>query len=319
MTVSRVINGRSNVRETTRKRVLKAIKTLSYRPNAAARALNSSRSYNIGIIFPRKYLYTAPFFIELCADVESHLKQKRYHLFFGSIVDETDPDDLTGIYREGKVDGLILFAPGKDDEVIRRLMANRVPFVVILGRSEKKEFSYVDSNNAKGTSFVMDYLFGLGHRRIGFVAGNMTEINGRDRLRCYRSKLRSYGEPFDKTIVYQGDWSLESGYAAFQSLMSVSRPPTAIFFSNDQMAIGAIKAARDLGVKIPADVSITGYDDIKYASFVTPSLTTVAQDIDAVGREAVELIVEQVEDDVPPRSVILDPTLVIRSSCRAIR
>lgn len=319
MTVSRVINGSTKVRPQTRERVLRAVEQLAYCPNAAARALNSKKACSIGIVFPRKeYLLIAPFCIELCVELEGRLKQRGYHLFLGSMASEEEGRDLPGLFGEGKVDGLILFAPESGSEGILRLMDRRLPFVVAFGRSEAGDFSYVDSDNAAGTSLLMNHLFKLGHRRIGFVTGSMRERDAVDRLDGYRRELTSRCIPFEDRLVYRGDWSLESGYQAFSALLRLPFPPTAIFFSNDQMAIGAIKASHDLGIRIPEDVSITGYDDIQYASFLTPPLTTVRQDIGAAGVKVADLILEQVERKAEPRHVILEPELVVRLSCRPI-
>lgn len=319
MTVSRVINGSPKVREETRRRVLKAIEELSYSPNAAAQALNSRKSRSIGIVFPRKdYLLIAPFCVELCVELEARLQQKGYHLFLGSLAKEDGSRDLADLYGEGKVDGLILFAPDLGDKGIKRLAARGLPFVVAFGHAEEEAFPSVDSDNAKGVSLLISHLLGQGHRRIGIVTGPMRERDARDRVLYYRSELGRQGLPFEPGLEFQGDWSLESGYAGLKSLMALPTPPTAIFFSNDQMAIGAIKAAHDLGIRIPGDVSITGYDDIQYASFITPALTTVRQDIRAVGAQVADLILEGAEGLAGPRHIILEPELVVRESTRPI-
>ena len=320
MTVSRVINNHPNVRRETRERVLKAVKELSYYPNAAARALNSSKSHNIGIIFPRKdYLLIAPFCVELCVELESRLKQHGYHLFLGSMADERQPEELYTLFKEGKVDGLIVFAPPKGDPAVLRLAAEGLPFVVVHGRTSKGTFSYVDSDNARGISLLMGYLFELGHRRIGFVTGSLAEMNSQERLRRYQHELRSRGLRPEEALVQQGDWTLESGYSGFERLMAGKNPPTAISFSNDQMAIGALKAALDLGLRIPRDVSVTGYDDIRYASFTAPGLTTIRQHIGEVGDKVAELVLEKIEGKPVQRQIILKPELVVRSSCCGIR
>jgi LacI family transcriptional regulator len=318
MTVSRVINGSPRVRPETRARVLKAIEELSYSPNEAARALSSKRSHNIGIVFPRKdYLLIAPFCIELCVELESRLKERGYHLFLGSMAEE-GTKDLVGLFGEGQVDGLILFAPESRDEGIAGLEARRLPFVVAFGGSPTESYSCVDSDNAAGTSLLMSHLFDLGHRRIGFVTGSLKERDAIDRLERYRRELELRGIVPDERIVYRGDWSIGSGYAGFAALMGLSAPPTAIFFSNDQMAIGGIKASHDLGLRVPEDISITGYDDIQYASFITPPLTTVRQDIGAAGVEVADLILEQVEGRAASRHIILRPELVVRRSSRQL-
>ncbi len=320
MTVSRVVNNNPGVRPATRERVLKAIRELSYYPSAAARALNSSRSRNVGIIFPRRdYLLIAPFAVELCVEVENRLRLKGYHLFLGSLGDERPSEELYTLFREGKVDALILFAPPSDDPGVARLAAERLPFVVVHGRSRKTEFSFVDSDNVTGTTLLMNHLFELGHRRIGFVTGRPVEVNTQDRLRGYRGALRARGLRVDDALVEEGDWTLDSGYAALRRLMSSRRPPTAIAFCNDQMAIGALKAAQDLGLRVPRDVSVAGYDDIKYASFTAPALTTVRQHIGTVGDKVAELVLEGIEGRRDPRHIVLATELVVRASCGAIR
>jgi DNA-binding LacI/PurR family transcriptional regulator len=183
------------------------------------------------------------------------------------------------------------------------------------GRSKRAAHSYVDSDNLRGTTLLMDYLIELGHRRIGFVTGRTVELNTQDRLRSYRHALRSKGIRLDDGLVGEGDWTLESGYAGFRRIMEGRKPPTVIAFCNDQMAIGALKAAQDMGLRVPRDVSITGYDDIKYASFTAPALTTVRQNIGTVGDKVAELVLEGIEGRIEPRGIILKPELVIRASC----
>ena len=320
MTVSRVVNGHPGVRQETRERVLRAIQQLGYYPNAAARALNSNRSRNVGIVFPRKeYLLVAPFCVELCVGVESRLKQRGYHLFLGSLANERDSVDLHALFKEGKVDGLILFAPPSDDPGIAQLVEDRLPFVVVHGRSRTTGYSYVDTDNDRGTALLLEHLFALGHRRIGFVSGPLAELNSQDWLRSYRRTLRAGGVRVEEELIRQGDWTLESGHAALKALVGLRNPPTAVSFSNDQMAIGALKAAHELGLRIPEDLSIAGYDDIQYASFTTPGLTTVRQHIGAVGDKVAELILERIEGKRRSRRIVLEPELVVRGSTRALR
>jgi len=320
MTVSRVVNNQPSVRPATRARVLRAIEQLGYYPNAAARALSSSRSRNVGIIFPRRdYLAVAPFCVELCVEVEVRLRRRGYHLLLGSMAEGQESGDLYTLFKEGKVDGLIVFAPPRDHPGIAQLAAERLPFVVVHGRSGRSAFSWVDSDNSQGTALLLEHLFGLGHRRIGFVTGNLSEVNSQDRLRRYRRELRARGIPVEEELIEEGDWSLESGQAGLERLMSLRRPPSAVCFSNDQMAIGALRAAHDLGLRVPRDLSITGYDDIRYASFTTPALTTVRQHIGTVGERVVELLLERMEGGRrEPRRIVLAPELVVRASSGAV-
>jgi len=315
MTVSRVVNNQPNVRQGTRERVLKAIHELSYHPNAAARALSAGQTKNIGMIFPpEEYILARAYFTELSVKLEQNLSSRGYHLFLGSIRSGSEDPGLHRLIAERKVDGLIIFAPAVDDAGVRLLAAENVPFVAVHGRSRGAQYSYVDTDNGAGMRLVLDHVTGLGHRRIAFVCGRLQEINARERLVTYRRFLRSHGIEYDERLVFHGDWSLESGYDAFTALCGKDRRPTTIVFSNDQMALGGIKAAHDRGVSLPQEVSVTGYDDITYASFSSPSLTTVRQPIDDIARIAVDLILERIRGEAPFKRIVLAPQLIVRSS-----
>ncbi len=320
MTVSRVVNGSDNVRPETRDRVLAAIKELSYYPNAAARALNKKRTNNIGIILPKKeYLLTAPFYIELLLSIEMHLRIKGYSLFLGSMHSDEKTKDCSSLYKEGKVDGLIVFAPAGNDPFITKLVEDDIPFTVVLGRSDDVEYGYVDVDNLKSAAIIIRYLLGLNHRKIGFVSGNLIEVNAADRLSGYRTELEANGIVYREDLVYYGDWSLESGYNALNALMDLENPPTAIFCSNDYMAMGVIKAAHDRNILIPEDLSVVGFDDLQYSSFITPALTTMSQPIGGMALEASDMIVNRIENkDSELKKVILDSDFIIRSSCKEI-
>ncbi len=147
----------------------------------------------------------------------------------------------------------------------------------------------------------------------------MAEINAQDRFDTYRKELKAMDIPFDRSIVYRGDWSIESGYDAFRTLHGRKTGATAVFFSNDEMALGAIRAAYESNVLIPEDISISGYDDTKHALFAVPALTTVRQPLDGLAAATADLIVNRLTGAPGPRKVVLEPELKIRASCRRIR
>ena len=320
MTVSRVVNKCGNVKKETEERVLKAIAELSYHPNAAARTLNSKRTNNIGIVLPKKeYLLTAPFYIELLLSVERHLRAEGFSLFLGTLHDDDENRDYSVLYKEGKVDGLIVFAPPYGDSFLSNLLNDNVPFIVVLGRSEEHRFSFVDADNFKSSGEAVNYLIGLNHRRIGFVSGNTREVNAYDRLEGYKMELLQNSIAFDEQLVYYGDWSLESGYEAFKYLFSLDNPPTAVFCANDYMAMGVIKAANDSNVRVPEDLSIVGFDDLQYSSFITPSLTTMRQPVEKIAVKAAEVIVDRVRNrDAAVEEAVFKSDFIIRKSCRGL-
>ena len=318
MTVSRVINNSPSVKASTRKKVLKAIDKLDYVPNATARALNTGKTRNIGVIFPHtEYIFSHPFFVELSIALEEQLGRRGYHLFLGMNRTGEDNKQSTNLLSEKKVDGIILIAPVMEEPIIEKLKKAKLPFILLNGRGEDNEV-FVDTDNIEGTRLLMNHLFKLGHRKIGFVTGNMSERNANDRYYTYINELKNRGIPFDNKLIYRGDWTIESGYNAFNTIIERNSDPTAILFSNDQMAIGGIRAAFEKNIFIPEDISICGYDNTKYSRFSVPSLTTIHQPLTTLTEKATELIIKQIEGNVSEGNVIISPELKIRQSTRQL-
>ncbi len=320
MTVSRVINGHDNVKKETREKVIKAIEELSYYPNAAARALNMNRTNVLGIIVPHDdYFFSSHYFVELLFSIEKRVKSRNYNLIFNISTAKSELRDYAILYKERKVDGLIIIAPLIGDIFIEKLIDENVPFVLVNGRHGKSDIDFVDVNNIKGAEEVISYLVELGHRRIGFISGKLNVINGRHRLQGYKKALKYHHIDLDEKLIYEGNWSADSGYQALSHFLTLDPPPTAIFCSNDLIAMGVIKAANNHHLKIPDDISIVGFDDIHLASFTTPSLTTMRQPIEMVGKRAADIIIDSLTGKLKNKEkVILDPELIVRSSCRKI-
>ena len=318
MTVSRVINNQPNVRKETRDKVLRAIEELGYYPDAAAQALSTGKTRNIGIIFPHEeYSFSHPFFVELSITLEEQLTKNGYHLFFGSSRKDNDYNNSAPLFKEKKVDGLIIIAPTKSDPVIRSLKKSTIPFILLSGRDNQNS-TFVDSDNIQGTELLMQHLFQLGHKRIGFVTGNMQEQNANDRYATYLSQLEQHKLKSEKSLIYNGNWSIESGYTGFNTLVENNKDITAIVFSNDQMALGGIRAAHEKDIHIPQDISICGYDDTKYARYSVPSLTTIHQSLKQLTAVAVEKIIAKIEGRKNIRSKIIPSELKIGESTREL-
>lgn len=319
MTVSRVINNQPNVKKETRLKVLNAIKELGYYPDATARALNTGKTKNIGVIFPHEeYIFSHPFFVELSIALEEQLSRKGYHLFLGMNRKGKEDRDSISFINERKVDGLILIAPLKDDPIVEKLKRASLPYIFLNGRGNENEDRFVDSDNIRGTKLLMQHLFKLGHKRISFVTGNMSEINANDRYNTYINELQKKDIPFDGKLIFKGDWSIESGYSAFNTLVKRNKDISAIVFSNDQMALGGIRAAFEKNIYIPEDISICGYDNTKYANFSVPSLTTIHQPISELAEAAMEMIIAKIEGKKDIENVIIPAELRIRESSRRI-
>jgi LacI family transcriptional regulator len=318
MTVSRVVNGSSKVRPDTRQKVLEAIRELSYYPNAAARALNCNRTNVLEVVIPHEdYFFSSEYFSELLFSIEKVVRERQYNLIFNTY-DPAATADRALLYKQRKVDGLMIVAPSVSDRCLEGLEAEGVPLVLINGRSDRKQLCYVDVDNLHGARLAMDYLLDLGHRRIGVITGGSLVVNARDRLEGYRSALDARGVAARDEWIYQGNWSEQSGYAGLQHFLGLAQRPTAVFCCNDLMAIGAMRAAADQGVAVPEEISVIGFDDIRLASYVNPRLTTVRQPLDQVGQSAARILLDLLgEKRSAARRVVLPPELIIRASCRA--
>jgi len=314
MTVSRVINGHNNVKKETREKVLKAIHELGYYPNAAARALNRNKTNVIGIIVPYyEHFLSAPYFVELLLEVEKYVALRGYDLIFNT----SKTKDYTILYKQRKVDGLIIVAPSIHEKSLEKLVYEHIPFVIVGGMEENKYINYVDIDNFKGMRQAVGYLLNLGHKRIGIVTGILHVIDGKQRLDGYITTLKSHGIDIDENLIFHGNFTEKSGYEALYHFLSLKHPPTAIFCSNDHMALGVYKAAHEKNITIPDDLSVIGFDDIHLTSYITPPLTTIRQPIDKLGRTTARLLIDCIEKKLTAvRKIVIEPKLIIRLSCR---
>ncbi|MGC9311579.1 MAG: LacI family DNA-binding transcriptional regulator [Sediminispirochaetaceae bacterium] len=316
MTVSRVVNGDPKVKPATRERVQQAIETLNYYPNAAARALNSRKTMTVGLMLPRvDYVLSEPYFSQLIYNIEKSLTPRNYDLLIGT-AEHRNGRDLTLLYNQKKVDGLIIIGSQINDPRLQALSDNCIPAVLIHARSTLPCLSYVDVDNFKIIEYFVDYLCSLGHRRIGFIAGDLSVVNAYHRLIGYKQSLSTRSILVEDRLLFNGDWSSHSGYEAFLYFKSLSNPPTAIIASNDHMAIGFLKAAYEHNVDIPRDLSLVGIDDIEMASFTTPKITTMRQPMHDIASLAVDALIDSINSEPPRESrVILDAEVVLRDSC----
>lgn len=317
MTVSRVINGKENVKEKTRIKVLKAIEELGYYPNAAARALNNNKSDGIGIVIPHaEFMTVAPYFIDLITSLESNINKMGYHLVFKLPSTVKSSADYSHLYMERKVDGVIVLAPSIDQWLLKKLITDKVPSVVVYGRDEELDINYIDADNHNGTKKIINYLLSLGHKRIGMITGSTTLICGRDRISGYIEALEDNNILLEKRLIFYGNWKAESGVRAFDYFFALKEPPTAIFAANDHMALGIMRAAEVNGLKIPRDLSVVGYNDISYSAYLNPPLTTMKQPLERIGELAVDLLVKTIENpDRKKERKMMETEFIKRESC----
>ena len=295
MTVSRVVNNRGNVKEETRRKVLKAIKELNYSPNAAARALNRGRSFGIGVSVPQnEFIFAAPYYLELIVELERSFRKKGFHLVFDSL-EQSEKTDYGLLFREKKVDGVIIISPKPGDPQLETLIKESIPAVVLYGNPNKDELPYIDVDATGGIGLLMGELKRLKHRRVGFISGGTTLPMGEERFQAYIKARDLLGMDADPALVHRGNWTARSGEEGFRHLFNLPEPPTAVLCANDLMALGFMRAANKNDKQIPRDLSVGGFNGADFSAYLTPPLTTLGQPIYMAAHAAAEVLVPLME------------------------
>ena len=312
-TVSHVVNETRPVSDELRQRVSAAMDELGYQPNRLARSLRLQETHTIGMIVPDS---ANPFFAEVARGIEDTSFEQSYNVILCNSDGNLDKELLyTNVLVEKQVDGILFVAAGVSTEHIRALQTRRMPLVLVDRDIPGVAVDSVLTDNARGGWQAIHYLIELGHRRIGCITGPSDVTPSAERVTGYRQALREAGIAADENLVVKGDFQYQSGFRATQQLLEVNDPPTAVFACNDLMAVGAISAVIESGRKVPADLSVIGFDDVPLASFTNPPLTTIAQPKYEMGALATTMLLERVQDrDTPPRRKLLDTSLFVRHS-----
>lgn len=320
-TVSRVINQQPNVSEDVRKRVEAVIQETGYQPNLAAQTLVSKRSWMIGLVLPRSVssLFTDPYFPRLTQGIAKGCNRFDYTLGLFLVSTKEDEEKiLPRVSRKGMLDGVLIQSGQIGDQLIERMMSSNLPVVVIGSPLHSKDVSYIDVDNTSGAYNAVSHLIRLGYQRIGTITGILGSAAADDRLEGYKKALIERGRNVEDELIAEGDFTEAGGYYAMQQLLP-SRPE-AVFAASDLMAIGAMRATREAGLAIPEEVAFVGFDDVSIATYADPQLTTIRQPIARLGFNAVEILIDLIENGiVPARRIIMDTELVIRESCGASR
>ncbi len=316
-TVSYVINGKDTrgvpISDETRQRVLKAVDELGYVINAGAQALRSGDTKTIGVMLP---IYENPFFWGILNGISLEANESGYKvLLANSTLDDEQAGQTVSELAEQRVDGLIFMIEFESlpDQIMEQLRKSTHPIVEI--SSSVSEFDLVQHGYGEATGALMAHLFELGHHRIGFIYGVHKREQGLDRMNVFRQTLEERGIPIDENLIIQCGPSMEDGYEAAHHLLQQANRPTALITINDLLAVAAIRAATDLGLNVPDDVSVASFDDIPFANFVVPRLTTVASSPERSGRDAVQLLLKRLKEPERPHEVITAGwELIVRES-----
>jgi LacI family transcriptional regulator len=322
-TVSRVINNQPNVRPETRERVWQIVRKSGYRPHAVARSLVTNRTQIIGIVIPETVttLFTDPFFPLLLRGATEACNAHQYQLMLSLFTTRSDEREMYDrVLRNGYLDGVIVASASSDSPLIPRLLRDGV-LVVSVGRYPDDRVPYVDVDNVGGARMAVEHLIRLGHRRVGTITGRLDMAHGQDRLSGYKQALEAHHIPLNDDLIAEGDYTEDGGMTAMRRMLKAS--PTAVFAASDTMAIGALKVLHEVGLRVPDDVALVGFDAIPVSGVVQPPLTTVRQPIEHLGAMAVDVLVGLLESlppvDHPTQRIILPTELAVRGSCGALK
>jgi LacI family transcriptional regulator len=308
-TVSRVINGSPKVAKSTLRRVQKAIQELNYQPNKAAQMLVTRRSFTLELIMWGINYYGPA---QMMSGVEHAARSLGYKLIYSNVEEQT-PDQLAALFDNlGMVDALLVIAPIQNSQFDDLLNQCNKPYVKI-GTEQGASGPSAIIDQRYGSQLAVQHLLSLGHEKIAEISGPLHWHDAYARHQSWLDALHARQIPADLTI--EGDWTAESGYQAARELLTSGHKFSALVIGNDQMALGAIRALRECGLRIPQDVSLVGFDDIPEAAYFEPPLTTIRQDFRQLGRQSVEYLIEILRnDETPLQQHTLYPQLIIRQS-----
>lgn len=313
-TVSRVVNDRPDVSQETRDLVMQFVRTHNFSTNRNARALAVGRTGFVGLTIP---YVLGDYFTSILSGATEALHEHDLRAVLCPTLHLHDREvSLMERLMRGTTDGAILILPSESRRELHELQAQGFPFVIVDPRQPlDDDIPAVSAMHLTGARAATDHLLGLGHRRIALITGPAGWVASDERVDGFRAALAKAGVIPDPDLIVSGDFNIEGGRAAAHALLGLPEPPTAIFASNDNMAVGATQAARQRGIDVPSELSIVGFDDAAIAGIVSPALTTVRQPLEEMGRMAVTLLTRLLEGQhVESLGIKLATRLVIRGS-----
>lgn len=319
-TVSRALNDKHDISQSLKEKVNAVAKEIGYKKNSIAARLVNKKSNTIGVFFlSREHINseenTGFKYVEVILD---KIKQKNYDLIIFSVdSDLKDKKKYIDICSERQVEGAIFIGLEDTDENTELLRNIDIPTVILEKRVSGKNISYIGSDNEYGVNSILDHLFKLNHKDIAFIKGPDFIECSKDRFTPFYKRM-NYLNLYKEKFVKEGNFRLKSGYTAAKELLELDERPTAIIASSDLMAIGAMKAIEERGLKIPDDISLVGYDGFDVGAFLSPSLTTVLQDFQAMGEKAVDVLFSMIEEKDEAVNIVFKPKLIERKSTKKI-
>ncbi len=309
-TVSRALNNKYGVKADTREKVIAVARELNYRPNAIARGLITRRTQTIGLVIPD---LRNPFFPEVAAGIETAAEEMGYSVLLGSSDwSERRENKYLNLLVERRVDGIILAPVHRVSDRLAITLPPDVPLVYVTSAPAGTDAGYVVIDNRRGGYIVTEHLLSRGYAPVAFLGAENGSDTGDARREGYRAALDAFGHEYDPGNVMLGPFTRAGAAALIHEAATMQRLPRAVFCENDDLALSVIETVLHLGLRVPEDVAVAGFDDIPWAGMHTVELTTVAQPIHEMGRRALTMLIDCIENDCNPGADILEPRLVVR-------
>jgi len=315
-TVSRVVNNKQYVKPKTREMVVQALNELNYRPNQVARSLKNKITRTIGIMVPD---ISEDFFAYVIKGVDSVLSKNGYTIVLCDTGENPEKEELyLNLLLEKQIDGVILATVCKEHKTINKLIGYGVPIIFIDNLPKiKSNYDSVIIDNSKASYIATEHLINLGHKNIGIIVGKLDETTGYERLIGYKKALEDNKIDVDERLIRVGDFKEKSGHENMKSLLDSNDYLTALYVASSKMTYGAIKAIKEKGLKIPEDISLVGFDIHDISGLISPSITTILQPEEHIGKVAAELMMKRLfePDERLSQKIVLEPEILIRDSC----
>ena len=316
-TVSRVMNNEPSVRQPTREKVMEVVKSLNYKPNLAARNLAGTKAYSIAFVYDNPNAY---YVIDMQNGILSACKQQGFELLIHPCSSKSDDilEEITNMVKHSRIAGVVLTPPFSEmPEFVKHILSLEVEVVRIMsGNNAPDELApCIMVNDHQASMSITQHLIDLGHKHIGFIAGQAEHLSTVERLNGYKQALQENGIDVDERLIIDGEYSFESGVHGAKQLMAEEIKPTAIFSCNDEIAAGALFSSRLMGISIPEQLSITGFENSPFSRQTWPRLTTANQPNPKIAEDAANLLIAKARKQAPQNIITqYTPELIIRDS-----
>jgi Transcriptional regulators len=317
-TVSNAINGKGNVSKKRREQIFQIMEQMNYQPNVNASALMGKKTYTLGLLIPD---ISNPFFSEIARAIEDQAHQLGYSVIMCSTDNKDERvERYIALLEQKNVDGILIGTGVDNQEILTSLQARHIPIVMISRETAALEVDTVVADDYIGGLMAAQHLAEMGHRRIAILSEQLKVSSARERIRGFRQGLQDRQIPFADDNIVICDYMIQEGRRAAGELLGREDRPTALFCCNDVLAIGAMQEARSLGIKVPEELSIVGFDDTILAAVVDPPLTTVAQPIASMAKQAFQLMISNLDEAEPVKKrIVLRPEINIRQSTARVK